>query len=264
MVQADSIEIDQSARVGPSKRPERLIQAAAVVLFLLVWELVGQRLGALFLAPPSAVLRAFVEMFQSGELLSALRSSLISFGIGFGIALLIGLVVGGLMGWSPELNKVLDPFISAIYVVPVATLVPLLILWFGIGAVPRVITIVLFCVFEIIIATSTAVRGVDERLIEMARSFGARTSQVIRKVIFFDALPVVLAGLRIGIGRAAQGMVTAELLFAVTGLGGLVMRYSAIYRLDKVLVTIVVISLVGVLAMSLVQLLERRLLRRHH
>lgn len=264
MLQTDLLETTTAkAETGWLSR-DRLTQAAAVITILIVWEIVGQRIGRLILAPPSAVFSAFVEMAETGEILAALRDSLSSLLLGFLIALLIGIVVGGLMGWNRELAQVLDPFISGFYVVPVAALVPLLIVWFGIGTVPRIMTIVLFAVFEIMIATTTAVRGVDERLIEMARTFGANTGQLITKVVLLGALPVIFAGIRIGIGRAVQGMVTAELLFAVTGLGGLVMRYAGVYRLDKVLVTVVIVSLIGVTAMGLMQLIERRLVRRHH
>jgi ABC-type nitrate/sulfonate/bicarbonate transport system permease component len=247
---------------GRAATSDRLIQAGVVAGILILWELVGRQVGGIILAPPSAVARALVEMTASGEMLTAVRDSLLSLLIGFSLALGLGLLVGGVIGWKRVIGEVLDPFISAFYVVPIAALVPLIIIWFGIGALPRIITIVLFSVFEITIATATAVRGVDPRLVEMARSFGAGTRQVVAKVVIFAAFPVAFAGVRIGLGRAVQGMVTAELLFAVTGLGGLVMRYSGVYRLDKVLATIVVIALLGVLTIGVAQLIERRVVRK--
>jgi ABC-type nitrate/sulfonate/bicarbonate transport system permease component len=264
MLQTDLIERNTGAARVPWLNRDRLAQAAAVIALLIVWEIIGRQIGRLILAPPSAVFSAFLEMVETGEIRTALGDSLGSLLLGFLIALLIGLVAGGLMGWYRPLAQVLDPFISGFYVVPVAALVPLLIVWFGIGTVPRIMTIVLFAVFEITIATTAGVRGVDERLIEMARSFGANTRQLALKVVLPDVLPVIFAGIRIGMGRAVQGMVTAELLFAVTGLGGLVMRYAGVYRLDKVLVTVVIVSLLGVTAMGLIQLIEQRLVRRHH
>lgn len=243
-------------------RIDRLIQVAVVVVVMTLWEVIGRQMGNLILAPPSAVAAALAEMIATGEVLRAARDSLFSLFVGFSISLMLGLAIGGIMGWSRSLSDVLDPFISGFYVIPIAALVPLLIIWFGIGTTPRIITIVLFSVFEIAIATTTAVRGVDHRLIEMARSFGAGTRQIVAKVVFFAALPVAFAGIRIGLGRAVQGMVTAELLFAVTGLGGLVMRYSGVYRLDKVLATIVVIAFVGVLTIGLAQVVERRIVQK--
>jgi ABC-type nitrate/sulfonate/bicarbonate transport system permease component len=238
---------------------ERLVQIAAVGLFLIGWEVVGRQVSRLILAPPSSVAVAFAEMLGNGDLVTALGQSLTGLAIGFGCALVLGISIGLLMGWSRDVADVLNPFISAIYVVPIASLVPLLVLWLGIGMRPRALTVMLFCVFEIMISTSVGVREVDQRLVEMARSFGATRRQLFGKVVFFDALPVVFSGLRIGLSRAVQGMVTAELLFAVTGLGGLVMTYSANYRIDRVLVIIALISLIGLLLVTLVQLIERRL-----
>lgn len=250
---------------GPKARrifgADQLIQGSVVILVLLAWEVIGQQVGDIILAPPSAVLQALVELAVTGEMLAAVGDSLLSLLLGFSISLALGLIVGGVLGWSRTVSDVIDPFISAFYVVPIAALVPLLIVWFGVGSTPRIITIVLFSIFEIIIATSTAVRGVDQRLVEMARSFGANTRQIVGNVVFFAALPVAFTGIRIGLGRAVQGMVTAELLFAVTGLGGLVMRYSGVYRLDKVLATVVVIALVGVLTIGVAQIVERAIRR---
>jgi NitT/TauT family transport system permease protein len=129
----------------------------------------------------------------------------------------------------------------------------------GIGATPRIVCITLFSVFEILIATFTGVRNVDQRLIEMARSLGANQSQMFRKVVFFAALPVVFAGVRIGAGRAVKGMVVAELLFAVTGLGGLVMTYAVYYQTAKMLVIVVVLAIIGVLLTGFAQFVERKL-----
>lgn len=256
-IHVPTLEVQGSPRRRLTR--ERALQAMLVVTLLLAWEIVGRRVGDLFLAPPSAVAAAFGDMLRTGELARALRDSLQSLAIGFTIALLVGLVMGILIGWNRTLGQVLDPFVSGLYVVPIATLVPLLVLWFGIGMTPRIITIALFSVFEILIATSIAVREVDERLTEMARSFGANRRQMFRSVVLPGALPLAFGGIRIGAGRAVQGMITAELLFAVTGLGGLVMTYANSYRLDKVLVVVVAVSLMGVLLALLVQQLERAL-----
>jgi ABC-type nitrate/sulfonate/bicarbonate transport system permease component len=238
---------------------ERRIQLIVLVVGIVLWEIVGRRVGNFILAPPSTLVKAFFEMVASGELYHAAMDSIFGLIIGFLIALFVGVVLGFLMGWYKALALVLDPFVSAFYVVPIAALVPLLIIWMGIGASPRIACIALFAVFEILIATYTGVKNVDQRLIEMARSFGATRNTLFRKVVFFDALPMVFAGVRIGAGRAIKGMVVAELLFAVTGLGGLVMTYSVYYQTDKVMVVVVVLALIGVLLTSVVQWVERKL-----
>ncbi|NJL33273.1 MAG: ABC transporter permease subunit [Chloroflexaceae bacterium] len=111
--------------------------------------------------------------------------------IGYALAILLGVTVGFLMGWYPSLATILNPFISALYVVPVAALVPLLIVWFGIGATPRIITVMLFAVFEILLTTYTAVRDIDQRLVEMARVFGANQRQILTRVVIQATLPLV-------------------------------------------------------------------------
>jgi ABC-type nitrate/sulfonate/bicarbonate transport system permease component len=238
---------------------ETYIQVAVVIVVLAIWQLVGKKVGDFILAPPSALITAAFEITKSGELLRATLDSIYGLLIGFAAALIIGIGLGFLMGWYRPLAIILDPFVSALYVVPIAALVPLFIVWMGIGATPRIVCITLFSVFEILIATFTGVRNVDQRLIEMARSLGANQSQMFRKVVFFAALPVVFAGVRIGAGRAVKGMVVAELLFAVTGLGGLVMTYAVYYQTAKMLVIVVVLALIGVLLTGFAQLVERKL-----
>jgi ABC-type nitrate/sulfonate/bicarbonate transport system permease component len=242
----------------------RVIQLSLVATILTLWELVGRQVGAFILAPPSAVAAAAITMVQSGELLLALQNSLLGLLIGYTIAIIIGVSVGGLMGWYPRFALIVSPFISAIYVIPIAALVPLLIVWLGIGALPRIVTIVLFSVFEILIATATGVREVDGRLIEMARTFGAQQRQLFRKIVFFDALPVVSAGLRIGAGRAVKGMVVAELLFAVSGLGGLVLRHANYFRTAHMMVVVLVVALLGITLVALMQWIERRMAPWYH
>jgi NitT/TauT family transport system permease protein len=254
---ASTQEIKLPLRRGLKR--ERIIQIIAVIAVLIAWEIAGRRLGVFILAPPSSLLGAFGEMLETGELARALRESITTLLVGYGFAILIGVSLGFIMGTFKSIAIILDPFVSALYVVPIAALVPLLIVWTGIGATPRIVTITLFAVFEILISTYTGVRNVNPRLIEMGRAFGANQLQIFRHVVFFGALPILFAGLRIGAGRAIKGMVLAELLFAVTGLGGLVLTNSTYYRTDKVMVIVVIIALLGVILVSLVQLIERKL-----
>jgi NitT/TauT family transport system permease protein len=263
-----TVQAQRSDAPAPRQRWQlsrvRIAQIALVAVILIAWELIGRRVGSFILAPPSAVAAAAYEMLLSGELLQALRNSLIGLLGGYVIAIVIGVTLGGLMGWYPRFGVIASPFVAAIYVVPIAALVPLLIVWLGIGAVSRVVTIVLFAVFEIMMSTATGVREVDKRLIEMARTFGAGRRQLFSKIVFFDALPVVSAGLRIGAGRAVKGMVVAELLFAVTGLGGLVLRHANYFRTAHMMVVVLVVALLGIGLVALMQWLERRVAPWYH
>lgn len=239
---------------------ERLIQVVLLIAILVLWEVVGRRLGTFFLAPPSTLPAAFAEMVGTGELLSAVLDSLASLAAGFGAAIVIGIGIGFLMGWYGPVGRTLNPFVSALYVIPAAALVPMFIIWFGLGFTARTVTVFLFCVFEVLISTYTGVRNVDRKLLDAANAFGASRWQLFSSVVFFASLPYIFAGLRMGISRAVKGMVVAELLFAVTGLGGLISSAATYYRTDKVFVGVIVLALMGVTLSAVVQLAERRLM----
>lgn len=255
--------MSQRVMSQPSKTRSRVftretgMQVALLVVILSVWEIAGRIVGSFFLAGPSAVIKASVKMIGSGELLRASADSITGLIIGLIAAAITGIAVGYLMGWFPSVGKVLNPYVSALYVLPIQALVPVIIIWLGIGFAPRVLCVFLFSVFEIIINTYTGVKNVDPTYVEVARSFGANQKQLFTKVISPHALPFIFAGLRIGASRAVKGMVVAELMFAVTGLGGLIMTYSAYYRTDCVFVVILLLTLLGVLLNEFVIALER-------
>lgn len=235
---------------------ERLVQLVLAVAGLVLWEVAGRRLGEFFLAPPSSLVDATRELVATGELFRATRDSMSSLFVGYGLAGAVGIGVGYLMGWYKPVAKVLDPFVSASYVVPVAALVPVIIIWFGLGFTSRMLTVFLFSVFEILVSTFTGVKNVDPMLIDVARSFGARRMDLFRKLVFFASLPYIFAGLRMGAARAIKGMVVAELLFAVTGIGGAIQTAANYYRTDKVFVFVIVLAILGIVLSGLVQLGE--------
>lgn len=236
---------------------ERLAQFAFVAVLLIIWEIAGRRLGDFFLAPPSSLVGAAGELLESGELVNATVNSLYSLLVGFGLASLLGISLGYFMGWYKPVAKVIDPFVNAAYVVPVAALVPVIIIWFGLGTTSRILVVMLFCVFEILVSTYTGVKNVDPMLIDVGRSFGASRVGLFRKVVFFASLPYIFAGLRMGASRAIKGMVIAELLFAVTGLGGAIQTAANYYRTDIVFVYVIVIALLGIVLSGTIQVIER-------
>ena len=236
---------------------ERLAQFGFILALLVTWEIMGRRLGDFFLAPPSSLWSATGELIESGQLWRATADSMYSLSIGFGISAVVGIGLGYLMGWYKPVAKVMDPFVNAAYVIPVAALVPVIIIWFGLGGTSRIIVVILFSVFEILVSTYTGVRNVDPMLIDVGRSFGAGRLGLFRKVVFFASLPYIFAGLRMGVSRAIKGMVVAELLFAVTGLGGEIQTAANYYRTDVVFVYVIVIALLGVVMAGVIQLIER-------
>jgi ABC-type nitrate/sulfonate/bicarbonate transport system permease component len=243
---------------------DRGLQFALVVGVLAVWQFVGQRAGDFFLAPPTSVVRAFGDVIADGGLWRAVSSTLLGIVIGFVIAAVLGVAIGTAMATSRTVATMLNPVVSAGYVIPEAALVPLLIIWFGLDMTPRIISVVLFAIFEIILSTYAGVRHVDAVLPQVARSFGASRWQVFRKVTCIAALPYIFTGLRMGAARAVKGMVVAELLFAATGVGGAIQNAANAYQTGTVMVYVIVITLIGVAFAGLVQLIERMWLRSWH
>jgi NitT/TauT family transport system permease protein len=243
--------------MAPSNKRERVIQLVILALILLIWETAGRIVGPFFLAAPSAMISGAVQLFGTPEFWKAVYESMLSFIAGFSLAAVTGVAIGYLMGWYKPVAMIFNPFLSAFYVMPIAALVPVMIIWFGIGFTPRVMAVLLFSIFEIIISVYTGVRNVDQTLIEVATSFGANRWQLFRRVVFYNALPYVFAGLRIGSGRAVKGMIIAELLFAVTGMGGLIMTYSNYYRIDMVFVLVATVSIIGVIIGEIIMGTER-------
>lgn len=243
---------------------DRLFQLLFAALFLGAWQVVGMREGDFFLAPPSSVVGAAADVVSSGEIWDAAASTAVGIVVGFAFAAVVGVAVGTLMGSYRPAAATLNPFVSAGYVIPEAAMVPLLIIWFGLGVTPRIIAVFLFAVFEITVSTYAGVRNVDSSLSEVARSFGASRVQLFRRVVLMAALPYIFAGLRMGAARAVKGMVVAELLFAATGIGGAIQDAANAYRTDKVMVYVIVITVMGIGFAGLVQAVERWWMRSWH
>jgi ABC-type nitrate/sulfonate/bicarbonate transport system permease component len=243
---------------------ERLIQLIVLVVVLGVWEVVGEHEGDFFLAPPSSVFSAGVHELPTSAFWSLVGSTAKGIVLGFAIAAVLGVLLGILMGTSRAAATVLNPIVSAGYVIPEAAIVPLLIVWFGLGMTPRVVAVVLFAIFEIIVTTYTGVRNADASLSDVGRSFGASRRQLFVKVTVPGALPFIFAGLRIGAARAVKGMVVAELLFAATGIGGAIQLSANAFRTDRVMLYVIVVTVIGISFSGAVQLIERLWMRSWH
>lgn len=271
LVAARGVPAQARTRTVPLSRRDRLLRVVSPgvrlyqLLFLgalaAAWELGGRASPSYTFAPPSRVVGAAVDMIGGGELARALGDSVEALLIGFGLAAVVGIAFGYAMGWWRTLGRTLDPFVAALYVVPVASLVPVVIVWLGLGLAARVLVIFLFAVFEPILSAYAGAKSVDPLLVDVARTFGAGRRDLGRKVVLPATLPFALTGLRMAASRAVKGMVLAEMLFSVTGLGGLLMRYAGQFRIDRVLVVIVTVALLGVAMTGVVQAVERRALR---
>jgi len=241
----------------PSPRISLVVLAAGLV----VWEIAGRALHFNFLPPLSAVAAASWELIRSGEVLGHLAVSLSSLAAGFGLAVAVGLPLGALMGRYRAVEHLFDLYLYAFLASPNLIYIPILFALFGVGRQAQIALVFLYAFFVIVVNTISGVRASDAALEEMARSFGAKELHLLRRVVLPGALPMVMAGLRLGMGRAMKGMINGEMFIALTGLGALIRTYGGRFEADKVLGVLLVIVAVAVAAVGLVQSLERRMTR---
>jgi len=237
-----------------------VLKLASVAAGLLVWQLYAPTVNPILLKPPSAVLLGAVRLLQDGTLEEAILKSLHNFAFGFAIALVLGLLLGVVTARSRVLFNLADPWVNALYSTPSVALVPFLALWLGIGDLPKIATIGVFAVFPILINTQQGVRHVDPQLLEVARSFSSGERRLWTDVLLPSALPYILAGAKLAIGRALVGMVVGEFLTSFNGgLGSLIIQFQNTFRVDLMFVPLIVVAVLGMALIGLVQWLERRL-----
>ncbi len=235
-----------------------LLPLAALIIFLSLWEFLGRLTDPILFSPPSRILRGFNELVATGRLQRASLITLNALSVGFILSVIIGLPLGLLIGRSKVISDVIEPYIDAIYATPRVVIVPLVILWFGVGYTGRLFLIWIGTVIPIIINTAVGVRNARRDLVEVATSFGANEGQLARHVILPGSVPYIMAGLRIAMGRALVGVIVAEIFLDLTGLGGIIQTESAYLRTHRMLAAVVVIGLLGTLLIGAMGLLERR------
>jgi NitT/TauT family transport system permease protein len=241
------------------QRRETWLKLGVFVAVLLVWEIAAHGANPLLVAKPSAVLMATWHLVQNGEILAATASSLASLVVGFLIAAVVGIAIGAFMGTNRTADVILDPYVNALYAMPLVALIPILMLWVGIGYTAKVVIVFLFSVFPIIINTVTGVKNVDRHYLDIGKAFMASRSMVYRQIIAPYALPYVASGLRIALGRGIIGMIVAEFLTAITGLGGLIINYTNSFETAKAFAPVLIVAVLANLASFGVQRVEKRL-----
>lgn len=234
-----------------------LLPLAALVVFLAAWEVFGRLTDPILFSPPTRVARGFAELIETGRLQRAFLVTINALGVAFLLSVAVGLPLGLLFGRWKALADVMEPYIDAIYATPRVVIVPLVIVWFGVGYEGRVFLIWIGTVIPIIINTAIGVRNARQDLIEVARSFAADERQLARHVILPGSVPYIIAGLRIAMGRALVGVVVAEIFLDLTGLGGIIQTESAYFRTHRMLAAVVVIGLLGTTLIGAFGWLER-------
>ncbi len=251
------------ARAGKIKsaahpaRRDNLLRLASLIVVLGVWEIYGRSVNPILFTYPSAVAQAAVTIIGSGELWKYLSASLIVFVQGLALAIAVGIPLGVLMARFHLVDAVAEMYINALYALPTVAIVPLLVLWFGFDTLAKTVIVFLFTVFPIILNTYQGVRNVEGNLLEVARSFCSSERRLWTDVVIPSALPYILVGLRLAVGRGLVGIVIADFYTAISGIGYLIVQYANNFQTAKLFVPILVLMLLGVVLTELLKRIEK-------
>jgi NitT/TauT family transport system permease protein len=228
---------------------------------LALWEIISRFVvvNALFLAGPSQIAVAIYHLAVTGQLWHHIGVSAAEFALGYVIASVLGIALGLAMASSVTMKQALQPWVSGLYATPTIALAPLFILWFGIGIWSKVIVVISLVLFPVAINTEAGLRTTSERLIEMLRSFGATQRQIFLKVSLPSAVPFILAGLKLGIGRGLIGVVVAELFGSRAGLGRLISQSADAFNMPELFAGVVILAVAGIVMTAGFSWLEVRL-----
>ena len=238
--------------------PAWAITAASIVSFFALWEWFGRDVNPVFGSYPTAIFEAFIVLAKSGKLLKALIDSLQPFLAGYGLAVVIGVPLGLVIGRFAFLEAALGVYVTAGFAMPLVALVPLLILWMGLGFTVKMAIIFLMAVFPITINAWLGVRAVPKTLIEVGLSFVASPATILRRIVLPATLPYIMAGLRLAVGRAVVAMIVAEFFTSIGGLGGIIINSANNFDTATMFVPVIVIVLLAIGLTWLIGIVERR------
>jgi ABC-type nitrate/sulfonate/bicarbonate transport system permease component len=238
----------------------RIISFVAIVVG---WQIIGSHINPLFISTPLEIVEAFPSTATANgfnyNLWTATETTMYQMLVGFALSSIVGITIGLMMGMFRSIDIALDPYVNALYVLPRIALIPLIIIWFGPEATGIIFVVFLSAVFPVIINTYAGIRNVSRSLIDTANVFEVKGMLRFRKVIFPGALPFIMTGLRLGLASSFIGVIVAELVLALQGLGYLVTAYSDYFDTPQLIDTLIVLMLLGVIMTSIIQFSERRI-----
>ncbi len=243
------------------KQEKTILGTMSVVLFLFVWELVGnvyQLVNPMFMSAPSLIWKAAVQLFGSGEIWNDLYVSGVEFAWGYFLSVIVAIPFGIAVGWYKKFAYTFDPFINAMNATPRVALLPLIIIWLGNGILSKVGIVFLGAVFPLMINTRDGVKTTPHNLLNAARSFGASEWQIFKSVVLPSTVPFILTGLRLAVGRALIGVMVGELYAATAGIGFMVTVAGATFQTDKVFVGVLIFAISGMVLTDVLDRMERR------
>jgi len=242
-------------------REKAILGSAAVIIFLVIWELIGnvfQLINPMFMSAPSLIGKAAIGLFSSGEIYNDLYISGTELLSGYLLSAAFAIPFGIMVGWYKKMSFIFDPFINAMNATPRVALLPLVIIWLGIGILSKVGIIFLGAVFPILINARDGVKTTPHNLLIAARSFGASEWMIFKAVVLPSTIPFILSGLRQGLGRAIVGVMVGELYAATAGIGFMITVAGATFQTDKVFVGVLIFALAGMLGTEVIGRIEKR------
>jgi ABC-type nitrate/sulfonate/bicarbonate transport system permease component len=235
--------------------------AVSIGLFFVLWELLGRSGAFIAIVPASDVLPVVWQGIVDGELLRATFGTLSIAAIAFVIGATLGVTFGVILGVSKRWSDVFDPLVSASFSVPISMFIPVISVYFGLEFTAKVVLVVLFNIFVIIINTATGIREVPPHVIEMGRAFGVRKDRMYRQIVMPWASPYIITGLRIGLGRSVQGAILADLFFRTQNLGLVIRNAAGSFDMSELLGSVFFITVIAAGTMGIARIVEWRLLR---
>src|SRR6202167_727761 len=238
--------------------PRWLITCLSLAIFLSVWEFFGRGTNPVFGSYPSAILAAFWDLTRSGELPAALAQSLQPFVVGYALAIAIGVPLGLVIGRFRAVEAAIGIYVTAGYAMPLVALVPLLMLWLGLGFAVKAAVVMLMSVFPICINTWLGVTAVPKSLIDVGKSFVAPPQTILRRIVLPATLPYIMAGIRLAVGRGVVAMIIAEFFTAISGLGAIIINSANNFEPARIVVPVVVLMVLATLLTALIGWIERK------
>ena len=232
------------------------IRLLSLVCVLGIWEIFGGMIDPVLFTVPSKIAVAAVGMIASGELWNYLWPSLVVLAVGLILAAIIGIAIGLLLARFRLLDVAFGSYITFLYSIPSVALVPLIVLWAGFEMTAKIIILFMFAFFPMVINTYQGVRNVDAKLLEVGRAFRCSERQLWANIVLPAALPFIVTGVRLALGRGLIGMVLADLYTAISGIGYLIVRTASTFQVDKMFVPIVTLGLLGVTLTWLLRVVE--------
>ena len=261
MVDISQTQKQVAERAEPAERrplPRWVITTISVACLLIFWEIFGRQINPIFGSYPTAIAAAFWDLLISGQLGSALYDSLRPFVVGYGLAILFGVPLGLLIGRFRVAEAALGIYVTAGYAMPLVALVPLLVLWLGLGFAVKASVVFLMSLFPIVINTWLGVTAVPKTLIEVGKSFVASDTVIIRRIILPATLPYIMAGIRLAVGRAVVAMVIAEFFTTISGLGAVIINSANNFDTATMFVPIIILMVMAIGLNWLIGWVERK------